>query len=90
MVIVFAGLAFADSSGNPAVIRYFPESELSEDVKVRFEQLFEVKDVWSLGEITPYLESLVIGKLTVGVLVTKYARACKKDGIKCYTAKYTK
>lgn len=84
-----AGLAFSDSSSDPAVVRYFPESELSDDVKERFAELFAAKDSWTADELKPYLQPLAIGKLTVSVLITKYARGFMKNGIKCYTSKYS-
>ena len=83
-------MAFVDSSSEPAVIRYFPVEQLSEDVKTRFEQLFSAKDYWTLGEITPYVEPMCIGKLTVSVLVMKNARGFNKAGVKYYTSKYMK
>lgn len=72
------------------MIRYFPVEALSEDVKTRFEELFAVKDSWTLEEITPYIAPLCIGKLTVSVLVMKNARAVTKGGVKYYTPKYIK
>lgn len=69
-------------------MRYFPVDQLSEDVKLRFEQLFQAKDAWTLEQITPYVKPLCIGKLTVSVLVMKNARAFTKAGVKYYTAKY--
>ena len=84
------GMAFADDSSEPAVMRYFPVEQLSEDVKTRFEELFNAKRSWTLGEITPYVEPLCIGKLTVATLVMKNARAFTKDGVKYYTSKYMK
>lgn len=83
-------MAFVDASNEPAVIRYFPVEQLSEDVKTRFEQLFSAKDSWTLDEITPYVEPMCIGKLTVSVLVMKNARGFNKGGVKHYTSKYIK
>lgn len=82
------GLAFVDHNSEPAVIRYFPECALSEDVKTRFRQLFDVKDSWTIEELTPYVQPLCAGKMTVSVLVTKFARAFTKNGVKHYTSKY--
>jgi len=79
-----------DSSSSPAVIRYFPESRLSEDIKERLNELFTAKDSWTLQEITPYLQNLCIGKMTVSVMLTKYARAFSKSGVKYYTSKYVR
>lgn len=33
----------------------FPEEHLPENVEKRFEELFKVKDKWTLEEITPYI-----------------------------------
>lgn len=83
-------MAFIDASSDPAVLRYFPVERLPEDIKSRFESLFQVKDSWTMEEITPYIEPLSIGKLTVSVLVMKNARAFTKAGVKQYTRKYKK
>jgi len=89
-VVYLSGIAFLESETQPAVIRYFPVQNLSEDIKVRFEELFEAKDRWSLEEITPYIEPLTVGKLTVSVLVMKHARSFSSSGVKYFTRKYMK
>ena len=33
----------------------FPEANLPENVEKRFEELFKVKDKWTIEEITPYI-----------------------------------
>ncbi|XP_067933347.1 sister chromatid cohesion protein DCC1-like [Watersipora subatra] len=82
------GMAFADRTSEPAVMRYFPVEQLSEDVKKRFEELFGVKKSWTLQEITPYVKPLCVGKVTVSVLVMKNARSFNKAGTKYFTSKY--
>jgi Uncharacterized conserved protein (DUF2036). len=43
-------------SSKPVVVQYFPEVNLSEDIKTRIDQLFQVQDKWTLEDIRPYIE----------------------------------
>ncbi|XP_033225073.1 sister chromatid cohesion protein DCC1 [Belonocnema kinseyi] len=68
----------------------FPEEHLPENVEKRFEELFKVKDKWTLEEITPYISNVATEKLNVKALLTKYARSSMKNGIKYYSSKHGK
>ncbi|KAK7075134.1 Sister chromatid cohesion protein DCC1 [Halocaridina rubra] len=84
------GLALVDRSCTPEIISHFPVTNLTEDVQDRFIYLFETREKWTLDEIRPYIEDLASNKTPVSAILTKYARASTKDGIKYYTGRHTK
>ncbi|XP_011309152.1 sister chromatid cohesion protein DCC1 [Fopius arisanus] len=68
----------------------FPESSLSEDIHERFHQLFQVKDKWTVDEITPYISRLTTKSSNVTGLLTKYTRPSTVNGIRYYSCKHGK
>lgn len=44
-----------NSEKNRKEVVSFPESNLPDNIEKRFEELFKVKDKWSIEEITPYV-----------------------------------
>ncbi|XP_068246946.1 sister chromatid cohesion protein DCC1 isoform X1 [Palaemon carinicauda] len=84
------GIALVDRSCTPEIISHFPACNLTEDIQERFAFLFETKDKWTFDEIRPYIEDLATNATPVSALLTKYARASTKDGIKYYTGRHVK
>jgi hypothetical protein len=69
---------------------YFPEDELPFDVDLRIQALFEVKSLWKLEEIVPYLEP-ILEKKHISAALAKSARVINNvDGSKEYCSKYHK
>lgn len=50
------GIAIIDRNANPNVIRSYSEDSLPDNILERLQQLFQVKEKWSVPEITPYIE----------------------------------
>ncbi|CAH0552194.1 unnamed protein product [Brassicogethes aeneus] len=84
------GIAIIDRKSNPNVIRAFDEENLSENIMERLNALFEVKEKWSVPEITPYIKRLATEKVDANALLAKYARASKQNDVKYYSAKHAK
>lgn len=53
---MLAGVAIIDREANPNVIRAFYEDSLPEEITERFKVLFEVKEKWTVSEISPYIK----------------------------------
>lgn len=53
------GIAVIKKNNNLNIIFAFPEEQLPEDINERFEILFNVKDKWTVPEITPYIQSVL-------------------------------
>lgn len=58
---VLSDIAIIDRESKPNVIKYYPESDLPEDVNERLKLLFETKKMWTSAEITPYLGYVEVG-----------------------------
>ncbi|KAG5896288.1 hypothetical protein JTB14_008845 [Gonioctena quinquepunctata] len=84
------GIAIIDRISNPNLVWAFDESSLPENIIERFKILFEIKEKWSVPEISPYIKRLATDKLDVNAILAKYARASKVDGIKFYSSKHGK
>ncbi|XP_060520577.1 sister chromatid cohesion protein DCC1 [Cylas formicarius] len=84
------GIAIIDRKSNPNIIWALEESNLPEDVTERFNYLFDIKEKWSVPEITPYIRRLATDKIDVNALLAKHARASRVDGVKYYSAKHLK
>ncbi|XP_076257805.1 sister chromatid cohesion protein DCC1 isoform X2 [Rhynchophorus ferrugineus] len=84
------GIAIINRKSIPSVIWSFEETSLPDNINERFKVLFDVKEKWSVPEITPYIRSLTTDKLDVNALLAKHARASKVDGVKYYSAKHAK
>ncbi|KAJ8962508.1 hypothetical protein NQ318_000898 [Aromia moschata] len=84
------GIAIIDRKAQPNIIWALDESVLPENITERFKILFDVKEKWTVPEISPYVKSLTTEKVDVHALLAKYARASKMNGIKYYSAKHGK
>ncbi|XP_043473038.1 sister chromatid cohesion protein DCC1 [Leptopilina heterotoma] len=68
----------------------YPESNLPDNIEKRIEELFKVKEKWTIDEISPYIINLATEKLNVNALLTKYARLSNKNGVRFYSSKHGK
>ncbi|XP_076239631.1 sister chromatid cohesion protein DCC1 isoform X1 [Calliopsis andreniformis] len=68
----------------------FLETDLPKSINERFNELFKVKDKWTVEEITPYILNLTTNKMNVNALLTKYARCSAINNIKYYSSKHGK
>ncbi|XP_076629058.1 sister chromatid cohesion protein DCC1 isoform X1 [Colletes latitarsis] len=68
----------------------FSETDLSNNINERFNELFKAKDKWTVQEITPYIVNLSTTKINVNTLLTKYARCSIVNNIKYYSSKLGK
>lgn len=62
------------------VIRSLSVDKLSKDPRVRFQQLFQLKNEWDLDEMGPFIRDLMNINSKLENWVLKYARRVKKDG----------
>ncbi|EDQ92588.1 uncharacterized protein MONBRDRAFT_22386 [Monosiga brevicollis MX1] len=69
------------------IITYFPESELPQQVKARFQALFRQQPIWTDAEIRPYLTPLSTKYQTVEQMLLQHARLFTRKGVKLYNAK---
>lgn len=83
------GLGLISESGEDErrqkTISYFPVDSLPEDPKARFARLFEVRPIWDLESITPYVTPITSKNSTLEALLFKHARSYNKDGKKVYS-----
>lgn len=56
---ILCGIAVIDRKANPNTIRAFFEEDLPEDIAARFKVLFEVKEKWTVPEISPYIQYVI-------------------------------
>ncbi len=69
-------------------IKYLPASRLSLDVQERLAKLFDIKQKWTIQEITPFIAPLTTPKLNEKALLTKYARAVMDKGVQHFVSKH--
>lgn len=55
-------------------ILYLDPQSLSNDISVRFTQLFNLHDTWHYDEFIPYIINLTSSKQSADMLISKYAR----------------
>lgn len=73
--------------------KYFPASKLPRQPELRFPALFDVTDQWTLADLEPYLDDLVLEtSLTQAELLLQYTSSSpglNKDGnaVKVYSLK---
>ncbi|XP_011144860.1 sister chromatid cohesion protein DCC1 isoform X2 [Harpegnathos saltator] len=67
-----------------------PETDLSNNIHDRLNELFQIKAKWTPEEITPYIIRFTSGKMNANALLTKYARCSTKNGIKYYGSRHGK
>ncbi|XP_019854496.1 PREDICTED: sister chromatid cohesion protein DCC1-like [Amphimedon queenslandica] len=82
-------LALTDLNSVPAVIWYFPATDLPEDPAARFSKLFSVKEKWAYDEMHPYISDLESPGQSLNGLLLKYSRVSVSQGKKTYSAKLT-
>ncbi|KAL4708643.1 hypothetical protein ACJJTC_008169 [Scirpophaga incertulas] len=87
---MLSGIALIDRTTSPKVIWGFSEDNLPEDIHERFKLLFHAKSIWTVDEITPYIQCYATEKLNVNNILIKYARAFTIDGNRVFSAKHMK
>lgn len=50
------GTVLVDQSSHPQTIAYFNEQDLPDNIRERFQLLFQIRKKWTLNEIQPFLE----------------------------------
>ncbi|XP_022175056.1 sister chromatid cohesion protein DCC1 [Myzus persicae] len=83
------GTVLVDQSSHPQTIAYFNEQDLPDNIRERFQLLFQIRKKWTLNEIQPFLEKLATDKLNVNSLLAKYTRATTVDGVRFYCSRYS-
>ncbi|XP_076655799.1 sister chromatid cohesion protein DCC1 [Halictus rubicundus] len=68
----------------------FLDADLSNNINERFNELFKMKDKWTMQEIAPYVSKFTTDKINVNALLTKYARCSMVNGVKYYSSKHGK
>lgn len=85
------GLGFIDDLSNPTSIVYFPETELPEDPVDRLDQIFNVKEKWTLEQIEPFITPIATPEFDTGNLLVKYTRISEThNGVEVYSSRYGK
>ncbi|TYZ69379.1 hypothetical protein PybrP1_008575, partial [[Pythium] brassicae (nom. inval.)] len=64
--------------GKAARVVYFPEEDLPLDAKQRFEKLFQVQEKWTLEQLEPFIQSLVVPGTTQAALLLKHTRSSRQ------------
>ena len=82
------GIALMDTKEQ--TVKNFPEWKLPESVQDRLGVLFQVRSLWTLADLEPFVTSCTTPKLNVNALLTKYARASNINGVKHFCAKHRK
>ncbi|XP_039279908.1 sister chromatid cohesion protein DCC1 [Nilaparvata lugens] len=84
-----AGLAVIDdSAGKTPQVKLLPEKSLPEGATERLQQLFSIRQQWTLDEIQPYIEPVAVNAADVNRLLMKHARSFMSNGKRCYTARH--
>ncbi|OXU23097.1 hypothetical protein TSAR_013014 [Trichomalopsis sarcophagae] len=68
----------------------YPESNLSDDIQKRLNELFKAKEKWTVKEIAPYISKFTTRKQDVNAILTKHARPSTVNGVKYYSSKHGK
>ncbi|KAJ8925370.1 hypothetical protein NQ315_009201 [Exocentrus adspersus] len=84
------GIAVIDRKSKPNIIWAFEETSLPDNITERFKALFNIKEKWTVPEISPYIQNLATESVDVNALLAKHARAVKVDGVKYYCSKHGK
>nr|XP_020727802.1 sister chromatid cohesion protein DCC1 isoform X1 [Odocoileus virginianus texanus] len=81
------GLALVDRQSRPEIIFLLKAEDLPEGDQERFNSLFSLREKWTEEDIAPYIQDLCGEKLTIGALLTKYARSSMQNGVKVYNSR---
>lgn len=87
------GLAVTEVRGAAKLVKAFKASELSNDPKTRFKQLFQQKPSWGREEILPYVEDLCGPGAGVDSLLMKHSRTSRsppvagKEEVRTYSSR---
>ena len=81
------GLALVDRQSRPEIIFLLKAEDLPEGNQERFNSLFSLREKWTEEDIAPYIQDLCGEKLTIGALLTKYARSSMQNGVKVYNSR---
>uniref|UniRef100_K3WIX1 Sister chromatid cohesion protein DCC1 n=1 Tax=Globisporangium ultimum (strain ATCC 200006 / CBS 805.95 / DAOM BR144) TaxID=431595 RepID=K3WIX1_GLOUD len=64
--------------GKPTRIVYFPEENLPLGAKQRFEKLFQAQEKWTIQQLEPFIQSLVVPGTTQAALLLKHTRSSRQ------------
>ncbi|GAB9471916.1 Sister chromatid cohesion protein dcc1 [Globisporangium polare] len=64
--------------GKPTRVVYFPEEDLPLEAKQRFEKLFQVQEKWTIQQLEPFIQSLVVPGTTQAALLLKHTRSSRQ------------
>lgn len=70
------------------LLKYFPMTELSHDLKHRLEELFYAKPKWKVTNLLPYLQDIESNKKIIDRALIKYARASRVGKETFYTSRF--
>ncbi|KAG4108214.1 hypothetical protein H8356DRAFT_1022876 [Neocallimastix lanati (nom. inval.)] len=70
------------------LLKYFPMTELSHDMKQRLEELFYAKPKWKDSSLLPYLQDIESNKKVIDRALIKYARASRVGKQIYYTSRF--
>eukprot|EP00833_Pecoramyces_ruminatium_P016443 jgi/Orpsp1_1/1190475/evm.model.d7180000079234.1 len=70
------------------LLKYFPMTELSHDIKQRLEELFYAKPKWKDSSLLPYLQDIESNKKIIDRALIKYARVSRVGKQVFYTSRF--
>ncbi|ORX81970.1 hypothetical protein BCR32DRAFT_292942 [Anaeromyces robustus] len=70
------------------LLKYFPMTELSHDIKQRLEELFYAKPKWKDSSLLPYLQDIESNKKIIDRALIKYARVSRVGKQIYYTSRF--
>lgn len=82
------GIGVIDRNCAVPSIRGLFEENMPLNLNDRLILLFKEKPVWTLQQITPYIEHFTTSKLTATSLLAKHVRSVNKDGTRFYVSKH--
>ena len=82
------GIALVDTKDQ--TVKNFPEWKLPENIQDRLSVLFQMRSLWTLDDLEPFVTTCTTPKLNVNALLTKYARASTINKVKHFCAKHRK
>lgn len=85
------GIGIVDNFSKPKRVKSLNEFILPYNLHERIQVLFKTKDMWTVDEITPFLDCFLTGQQSVTMILMKFTRAVKlPDGQRAYVEKYGK
>ncbi|ORX47534.1 hypothetical protein BCR36DRAFT_355504 [Piromyces finnis] len=70
------------------LLKYFPMTELSHNIKQRLEELFYAKPKWKDSSLLPYLQDIESNKKIIDRALIKYARSSRVGKQTYYTSRF--